>query len=84
VHANALAYLRDIGVEDLHAAPPLTLSCECLRLGCAAEVKASPGAFSAVLSRPGRYAIIRGHQGPGEAIVDDVGDASVVEARTAG
>lgn len=83
MHANALAYLRDIGVGDPAGAPPLPLSCECLRLGCTAELRVSPGAFSALLARPGRYAVAGGHVAVGEAVVDAVGDASVVEARTA-
>jgi hypothetical protein len=80
VHANVLAYLRDIGVADLDAAPPLPLSCECRHLGCTAELGLSPGAFAAVLARPGRYAVTGGHETPGEALVGAMGDASLIEA----
>ena len=82
VHTNVLAYLRDIGVEDLDAAPPLALSCECLRLGCTAEIRVPPGRFSAVRSRPGQYVVLGGHEAVGEVVVGAVGEASVVEART--
>jgi hypothetical protein len=79
-HANATAYLHDIGVVDLDAAPPLPLGCECRTLGCVAEVRASPGAYAAVLDRPGRYAVAPGHAAVGEVIVGAAGDGSVVEA----
>lgn len=81
---NALAYLRDIGVADLAVAPPLPLACECLRLGCAAEIKVPPGAYSPLLSQTGRYALADGHAAAGETVVGTMGDAAIVEARQDG
>ena len=78
MHANALAYLRDIGVEDMVAAPPLPFACECLRLGCTVEISVSPGAFSAVLAHPEWYMITGGHTADGETVVDTVGEEVVV------
>lgn len=79
-HANATAYLHDIGVVDLDAAPPLPLGCECRTHGCVAEVRSSPGAYAEVLDRPGRYVVAHGHASTGEVVVGAAGDASVVEA----
>jgi hypothetical protein len=80
-HANTLAYLRDIGVEDVVTAPPLALSCECQHLGCTAELQVAPGDYSTVLARAGRYVVGRDHAAGGDLVVGRAGDATVVASR---
>lgn len=58
--------------------PPLTVRCECARLGCNAMIDLTPALYERVRTHPRRFIVVPGHELPEHETVVERGEHYVV------